>query len=122
MRIAGLASVLLALTGLAAPAQAQSTDAALSGLSLVSGVTLEPGFAADTTEYRAWVANSVSSVTVVEGATPASALPHAKRERDLGWMLHDIDHANGRTPRFFRARLEGGVIDVPRPDDARVRG
>lgn len=34
-------------------------------------------------------------------------------ERDLGYMLHDIDHANGRTPHFFRATMMDGVISVP---------
>jgi CRISPR-associated protein Cas5d len=34
-------------------------------------------------------------------------------ERDLGWMLHDIDFANGMAPRFFRASMAGGVIEVP---------
>ena len=43
-------------------------------------------------------------------------------ERDLGWMLHDIDFANGMTPRFFRARMVDGVIEVPHPDSAQVRG
>ena len=33
-------------------------------------------------------------------------------ERDLGFMLYDIDFANGMTPRFFRARMVDGVIDV----------
>jgi CRISPR-associated protein Cas5, subtype I-C/DVULG len=41
---------------------------------------------------------------------------------DLGWMLWDIDYKekNGNkktmyefTPRFFRARMKGGVIEVP---------
>ena len=32
--------------------------------------------------------------------------------RDLGFMLHDIDFAEGMTPRFFRARMVDGVIDV----------
>lgn len=50
-----------------------------------------------------------------EGAAPpASALPADQRERDLGWMLHDIDFANGSVSRFFRARLTGGVLDVNR--------
>ncbi len=31
-------------------------------------------------------------------------------ERDLGYMLHDIDHAHGRVPRFFHAVLRDGVI------------
>ena len=43
-------------------------------------------------------------------AFPA-ALPET---RDLGWMLHDIDYANGRTSVFYRARMEEGVIDVRR--------
>ena len=53
---------------------------------------------------------------------PTSTLPAEQRDRDLGWMLHDIDFANGRTPRFFRAKLRDGVVDVPGPDDARVKG
>ena len=47
-------------------------------------------------------------------ALPASELPAADHEKDLGWMLHDIDFANGNTSRFFRARLTGGVLDVER--------
>jgi CRISPR-associated protein Cas5d len=48
-------------------------------------------------------------------ALPDSTLPSDQRDRDLGWMLHDIDHANGvATSRFFRARLTGGVLDVQR--------
>lgn len=34
-------------------------------------------------------------------------------ERDLGFMLHDIDFANDMTPRFFRASMLDGVIEVP---------
>ena len=41
---------------------------------------------------------------------PPSKLPAG--ERDLGWMLHDIDFGQGRTSRFFRARLVDGVVDV----------
>ncbi len=45
-----------------------------------------------------------------EGAPiPASKL---RGERDLGWMLHDIDFAEGARSRFFRARLRDGVLDV----------
>jgi CRISPR-associated protein Cas5d len=33
-------------------------------------------------------------------------------EQDLGWMLYDIDFANGRAPIFFRATMENGVIDL----------
>lgn len=43
---------------------------------------------------------------------PESTLPPDQRKRDLGWMLHDIDHAAGGVSRFFRARLGDGVLDV----------
>ena len=43
---------------------------------------------------------------------PDSALLPDQSDRDLGWMLHDIDHAGNKTSRFFRARLEAGVLDV----------
>ncbi len=33
--------------------------------------------------------------------------------RDLGWTLHDIDFDRGMAPRFFRAQMVGGVIEVP---------
>lgn len=44
---------------------------------------------------------------------PASTLGEADKNRDLGWMLHDIDFAAGNAPRFFRAELSDGVIEVP---------
>lgn len=34
-------------------------------------------------------------------------------ERDLGWMLHDIDFADNMTPHFFRAQMLNGLIEVP---------
>jgi CRISPR-associated protein Cas5d len=51
----------------------------------------------------------------VEGDLPA---PDASLlgERDLGYMLHDIDFAADMTPRFFRPTMRDGVVDVPRPD------
>lgn len=41
--------------------------------------------------------------------------------RDLGWMLYDLDFSNAADPqpRFFRARLESGVVDLA---TAEVRG
>lgn len=43
------------------------------------------------------------------------AFPDALTEdRDLGWMLYDIDYAKDRVPVFYRARMEKGVIDVAR--------
>lgn len=43
---------------------------------------------------------------------------------DLGFMLHDMDFANAADPqpRFFRARLERGVVAVPAGDSEEVRG
>ena len=34
-------------------------------------------------------------------------------ERDLGWMLHDIDFANDMQAKFFKAKMVDGVVDVP---------
>ena len=44
----------------------------------------------------------------------AVAIPEEVRgERDLGFMLHDIDYTEGMTARFFRAIMRDGVIEVP---------
>jgi CRISPR-associated protein Cas5d len=53
---------------------------------------------------------------LTEGAPiPNSTLQADEKNRDLGWMLHDINFSdNGNTPRFFRARLEYGIIHVAR--------
>jgi CRISPR-associated protein Cas5d len=42
-------------------------------------------------------------------------------ERDLGFMLRDIDFARAMTPRFFHAVMRDGVIDVPSLESAEVR-
>lgn len=43
--------------------------------------------------------------------------------RELGFMLHDLDFnaAEGIAPRFFRARMNRGVIGVPAFDSPEVR-
>lgn len=43
---------------------------------------------------------------------PETSLPPESRDRDLGWMLHDIDYVNGRRSTFFHAVMESGIIDV----------
>lgn len=45
-------------------------------------------------------------------------------ERDLGWMLYDMDYSNLEDirPRFFRAVLRDGVLNVPAWDSEEVRG
>ena len=42
-------------------------------------------------------------------------------EKDLGFMLHDIDFAEGMTPKFFRATMHDGIIDVPRGNTKEVK-
>ncbi len=44
---------------------------------------------------------------------PISNLLENDRDRDFGWMLHDIDFADDNTPHFFRAVMKDGVINVP---------
>lgn len=55
--------------------------------------------------------------------TPVPGEPEAWTEwtADLGWMLHDMDFASGTPPqpRFFRAYIERGVMDL---SGAEVRG
>lgn len=60
-----------------------------------------------------------ASFELVEGAPPISDI---SGEKDLGWMLHDIDFQNGMQPRFFRATMVDGVIDVPPFESREVRG
>lgn len=50
----------------------------------------------------------------LEGPVPPSPL---RGTQDLGWMLHDIDYPHSMTPRFFRATLVDGIVEVP-PLDA----
>ncbi|WP_159585845.1 type I-C CRISPR-associated protein Cas5c [Chelativorans xinjiangense] len=54
---------------------------------------------------------------------PDATLPPAIDEnRDLGFMLWDIDHqVEGRPSLFFRAALENGVVKVPAPDSEEIR-
>ena len=53
----------------------------------------------------------------VDGDPPRSCYTG---ERDLGFMLHDIDFADGMMPRFFRAVMHNGIVDVPPFDSAEV--
>ncbi|HBT96507.1 MAG TPA: type I-C CRISPR-associated protein Cas5 [Desulfobulbaceae bacterium] len=56
-----------------------------------------------------------AAFTLIEhgGTLPESELAENERDRDLGWMLHDIDFAHEMTPLFFRARMVDGIITVP---------
>lgn len=54
----------------------------------------------------------------------AAEPPTIPDSSDLGFMLHDLDFTNlaDPSPRFFRARLETGVVQVPSRDSEEVRG
>jgi len=47
---------------------------------------------------------------LIEEEIPRSVLTG---ERDLGWMLHDIDFESGMEAKFFRAIMINGIIDIP---------
>jgi CRISPR-associated protein Cas5d len=51
---------------------------------------------------------------LIEDEIPKSSLG----DRDLGFMLHDINFQNGMTAQFFRATMKDGIINV---NDAEVR-
>ena len=51
--------------------------------------------------------------------TPAAAA--IAETRELGWMLHDLDftYPTDPRPRFFNAKMQAGVVDVPPFEEAR---
>lgn len=53
-----------------------------------------------------------------------SCPPELQGVRDLGWMLLDMDYHDPAniTPRFFRATLADGVLNVPSLEDEGVMG
>ena len=55
---------------------------------------------------------------------PTGELPPSIAEhRDLGWMLYDMDHSGSEPmPRFFRAQMVNGSINVPAWDSTEVMG
>lgn len=58
---------------------------------------------------------------------PCTQLPpcpeELRGERDLGWMLLDLDYSDPEniTPHFFRAVLRDGVLEVPEMNSGEVR-
>lgn len=55
-----------------------------------------------------------ASFELIDSDSPLPTVPaELQGTRDLGWMLHDIDFAQDMTPRFFRAQMRDGVIEVP---------
>ena len=53
-------------------------------------------------------------------AEPERPIPE---DRDLGWMLYDLDYSDPQdiTPMFYRPVMVQGIIDVPNPESEEVR-
>jgi CRISPR-associated protein Cas5d len=56
-----------------------------------------------------WDAGISASFALVEGEIPSSV---HQGNRDLGWMLHDLDFAHEMERRFFRAVMRNGIVDI----------
>ncbi len=62
---------------------------------------------------------------LVEQGEAAAAIPEELRgERDLGWMLYDLDFQDTASPQplFYHARMTDGVVKIPSWDSCEVRG
>ena len=59
-----------------------------------------------------------ASFSLVEGNVPRSELTD---ERDLGWMLHDLDFDTEMEAKFFRAMMRDGIIEIPPRNGKEVR-
>lgn len=59
----------------------------------------------------------VADFALLEDGAPLPEDRLEERDRDLGWMLHDIDFSDpaNAVSRFFRARMVDGVVAVPPP-------
>ncbi len=60
-----------------------------------------------------------SAFELLEGEVPRSPLTG---ERDLGFMLFDMDFSDKKDiqPRFYRPKMVNGIIEVPHPDSSEV--
>lgn len=60
-------------------------------------------------------------ILVEEGTSPPEPI---LENRDLGYMLYDLDYSNAADPkpRFFHAQLVNGALHVPAWDSKEVRG
>ena len=59
-----------------------------------------------------------ANFSLLEGECPRSAI---RGEKELGYMLHDIDFAADMSPKFFLAKMTEGVVTVPRFDAKEVK-
>ena len=111
-RVGRAAAILLLGCAATLGAEANDTDATLSALS-VSGTTLSPTFAKNTTTYRAQVANSVTHVTIT--ATKSQSAATVKYLNSPGDTLTDADMGTSG----FQVNLNAGTniikVDVLAP-------
>ena len=58
-----------------------------------------------------------ANFALVGSDAPTSELPTEQSDRELGWVLLDMDYADGMRPRFFRAdvRSNRAVRQLTRP-------
>jgi len=62
---------------------------------------------------------------LVEPGEETAAIPaELIGDRQLGWMLYDLDFSDAASPqpRFFQAHMKDGVVNIPSWDSAEVRG
>lgn len=56
---------------------------------------------------------------------PLDTIPKSRLtgERDLGWMLYDMDFSDKKNPQpmFFHAEMKDGIIEIPHPDSEEVK-
>lgn len=63
-----------------------------------------------------------ADVTLLEdGCEPPASFYAGTGERDLGFMLYDIDFEHAMEPMFYRAVMKDGVIDVARAREEVLR-
>lgn len=58
---------------------------------------------------------------LIENTEPLPNSSHQGEEKDLGWMLWGIDYVDNMTPRFFRATMKDGTIEVPRMREGSIK-
>lgn len=59
---------------------------------------------------------------VADPEADAKAQPAITEDKNLGWMLYDIDFANAMIPKFFPVNMRQGVIEIPNWDSTEIRG
>lgn len=61
---------------------------------------------------------------LIDKTTEDAEVQAIAQDKALGWMLYDLDYSDTTNPmpRFFDAKMQGGVVQVPAWDSEEVRG